>query len=183
MSLAQYYLCLSSLSDRQEVMPFQSKPSAGDTFPVGSMLHEVVSTVASSEGPLYLWTNDSDYSDNYGYFVVRILVRRAAVIGVPPGANMPEGRGITDFVSRPNPFNPDMSVDYALAEGTHVTVRAYDSSGRIVGTLVSGYRLAGKHSIAWDGRNEDGRELGSGVYFIRVETAKGEPTTKAVLLR
>jgi hypothetical protein len=84
----------------------------------------------------------------------------------------------------PNPFNPETMIRYDVPPmGGRVIVTIYDVSGRLVRTLVDGARTAGQHSARWDGRNENGQRLASGVYFCRM-TARGfVGKQKMILLR
>jgi flagellar hook assembly protein FlgD len=58
-----------------------------------------------------------------------------------------------------------------------------DVSGALVARLVEGYREKGAHSVSWTGRDVNGREVGSGVYFYRLRTGKQELSRKMVLAR
>ncbi len=71
---------------------------------------------------------------------------------------------------RPNPFNPRTSIRYSVAESGRASLRIYGVSGRVVRTLVDGPVEAGEHSLAWDGRNEAGDAVASGIYYLRLET-------------
>jgi hypothetical protein len=65
----------------------------------------------------------------------------------------------------PNPFNPSTRIEYALPVTTHVRIIVYDLLGRKVAELVNGQLPMGKHSAVWNAE-----EVGSGVYFYRLET-------------
>ncbi|HKK70892.1 MAG TPA: FlgD immunoglobulin-like domain containing protein [Candidatus Krumholzibacteria bacterium] len=65
----------------------------------------------------------------------------------------------------PNPSNPATVVTYDLPEATHVALRVVDVRGRVVRTLVDGWRPAGSHRARWDGRDDRGRSVASGRYF------------------
>ncbi len=70
----------------------------------------------------------------------------------------------------PNPFNPQTTIAYELASPQPVQLAIYDMRGRLVRALVSGDVMpAGRHTLVWDGRGDDGRELPSGVYLSRLE--------------
>ena len=68
----------------------------------------------------------------------------------------------------PNPFNPTTRIPYALASDGGVRLTLYDVTGRYVRTPVDGYRWTGRYSVVWDGRDEAGRSVGSGVYIVRM---------------
>jgi hypothetical protein len=84
----------------------------------------------------------------------------------------------------PNPFNPSTSVRYYLPREAAVTLRIYDTAGRLVATLVDDeVRAAGPHVVEWNGRDTDGRMAASGVYFYRLDSGKYTASRKMVLLR
>jgi len=70
-----------------------------------------------------------------------------------------------------------------MKEKGHVSIKIYDTSGKLVRTIADGIFKPGNHTIAWDGRNDSGRKVSSGVYFYRMKTKEFERTRKMVLLR
>ena len=84
----------------------------------------------------------------------------------------------------PNPFNPSATIRYQVSEPGEVSLTIYDVLGQRVRVLVSGRQLAGWYQVSWDGRDEAGRLVSSGVYFYRLEAGTGfVQTRKALLLR
>ena len=83
----------------------------------------------------------------------------------------------------PNPFNPRTTIAYSVPEGTHVTLRIYDLRGALVSTLVNGQVEAGDHAVVWNGRDDYGSGVASGVYFARIDSKHGVLTRKMVLAR
>jgi hypothetical protein len=84
----------------------------------------------------------------------------------------------------PNPFNPRTDLRFDLPEPACVTLKVFDATGRLVRTLAdSEQRTAGRHVLTWDGRNDGGRALASGVYLYRLEAGKLSATGKMVLLK
>jgi len=83
----------------------------------------------------------------------------------------------------PNPFNPETRINYALGASGKAQLRVFDASGRLVRTLVDGPREAGQLSVVWDGTNDEGRPLASGVYFYELSTAEGSTSRKALMLK
>ncbi len=83
----------------------------------------------------------------------------------------------------PNPFNPSTTIHYELPHAGSVTLRIYDASGRRVRTLFAGDRPAGRYQVLWQGRNEAGSRVGSGIYFCRVENNSNAVVHKLVLLK
>ncbi len=83
----------------------------------------------------------------------------------------------------PNPFNPTTLIKFTIAEDCRVTLVVYDASGRRVRSLVARDLPAAFYRIEWDGRNDEGRRLSSGVYFYRLNAGRFTKTRKLVLLR
>jgi len=83
----------------------------------------------------------------------------------------------------PNPFNPTTEIRYTLASPGEATLRFFDSRGRMVRTLVDGRKEAGDFAVIWDGRNDAGESLASGVYYYELATGAARETRKAVLLK
>lgn len=85
--------------------------------------------------------------------------------------------------NHPNPFNPMTTVSYELPSESHVRLMIYNVRGELVKTLVDETQTAGHYSLNWDGRDNRGVGVASGVYFLRLSTADGELTRKMVLAR
>jgi hypothetical protein len=85
--------------------------------------------------------------------------------------------------SYPNPFNPATMISFDLAAKGQVSIRIYNVAGQLVRTLVDGERGAGRYSETWDGKNDAGSSLGSGVYFLKMKAGSFESSRKLVLLR
>jgi len=83
----------------------------------------------------------------------------------------------------PNPFNPSTTIAFTLREAGEVTLAVYDATGRRVRTLVSGRREARSYDVAWDGRDDAGTRVASGVYFYRLTAGSFTQTKKMVLLK
>ena len=83
----------------------------------------------------------------------------------------------------PNPFNPSATIRYQLAESEGVTLAIYDLLGQKVRVLVAETQPAGHYSVRWDGRNEAGQLVSSGVYLYKLEAGNFTEARKALLLR
>jgi hypothetical protein len=86
--------------------------------------------------------------------------------------------------NHPNPFNPVTQITYDVAVAGQVTIEIYDVSGHRVRTLVSGPADMGRHVIEWNGQDENGSTVHTGVYFYRM-SAPGyvSPAKKMLLLK
>jgi hypothetical protein len=69
----------------------------------------------------------------------------------------------------PNPFNPITTIRFALPKLSNVTIKIYNLLGQEVATLVEGVREAGFYTQQWNGHNQYGNQVATGVYFYRIE--------------
>lgn len=86
--------------------------------------------------------------------------------------------------NHPNPFNPNTSIHFSLAEKQMVELRVYNIMGRLVRTLLHEVRGAGANQVAvWNGRDDGNVTVASGVYFYRLTTQNYVETRKMVLVK
>lgn len=83
----------------------------------------------------------------------------------------------------PNPFNPATALRLDLPVATALDLAVYDAAGQRVRTLVAGPLAAGLHTVPWDGRDDEGRPVGSGAYFARLFAPSFRAERKMLLLR
>lgn len=84
----------------------------------------------------------------------------------------------------PNPFNPETSIKFSLPEAGNAKLEIFNQKGQLVRSLISGQPLpAGENSIVWNGRDEKGDPVGSGIYFSRLTYAGKNVSRKMVLLK
>lgn len=77
------------------------------------------------------------------------------------------------YENYPNPFNPSTRIEYELPGRTHVRLMVYDVLGRLVRTLVDAEQSSGRFSAIWDGTNDSGVQMASGMYLYRLEATEG----------
>ena len=87
------------------------------------------------------------------------------------------------FQNQPNPFGPETRIAFELPQSGPAEFRIYAASGRLVRRLVEEVRSAGRHSVVWDGLDESGRAVSSGVYFYTLAAPGVEESRKMLLLR
>ena len=88
----------------------------------------------------------------------------------------------------PNPFNPETWIPYRLAEDAFVTLTIYDQTGQVVRTLEVGHQIAGYYTdrtkaVYWDGKNEFGEQVASGVYFYHLSAGDYSATRKMLIIK
>jgi hypothetical protein len=106
-------------------------------------------------------------------------VKPTGIVDAPPQA-------ATRFAlhpNEPNPFNPTTLLRYDLTQASQVYLGIYDSTGRLVRVLVSSFRPAGRHLAPWDGRDDAGQTVASGIYIARLDAQHEHATRKMVMVR
>jgi len=108
----------------------------------------------------------------------------------PPGTGIEEQGKISSLPPRtmlsalyPNPFNQRMKISYQVSELSRVGLKVYDASGRLVRSLAEGTHKPGYYTVLWNSKDDIGRAVSAGVYFVRFETDDYNKVEKAVLLK
>jgi len=83
----------------------------------------------------------------------------------------------------PNPFNPQTNISFYLSQDDSITLSIYNIRGQKVKDLYNGTMKSGMHSIVWNGRDKDNRQVSSGVYFYKLNTNHGSIQKKMLLLK
>jgi len=83
----------------------------------------------------------------------------------------------------PNPFNPSTEIRFDLSAPQHVVLSVHGIDGRRVAELLSSSLPAGKHGVVWDGRDDGGQAVASGIYLIRLRTDSDVLTSRACLVK
>ncbi|MCK4548407.1 MAG: T9SS type A sorting domain-containing protein, partial [Candidatus Eisenbacteria sp.] len=102
-------------------------------------------------------------------------------LGEPIGRVSP-ARAVLDQ-NIPNPFNPETTISFGLPEASRVDLSIYNIRGQRVRQLVDGWMPAGFHKAAWDGRDVNGQQVSSGVYFYRLTTPEDALTRRMTLIK
>ncbi|HQU70963.1 MAG TPA: Ig-like domain-containing protein [Calditrichia bacterium] len=125
-------------------------------------------TVLSGDGQLVT------ASDTAIFYTPRILSL------ADPDSPLPEVLSLLQ--NYPNPFNPETTIGFVLPQAERVRLAVFDILGRRVATLVNGIRPPGWHSVKWDGRDDFGKPVASGIYFYRIRAAGFVQTRKMLLV-
>jgi len=83
----------------------------------------------------------------------------------------------------PNPFNPTTTIKFSLANAAQTNLVVYSLTGQVVRTLINGQTVAGVHNVVWDGKDNMGRPVASGVYLYRLTSGTNEMVRRMVLVR
>jgi parallel beta-helix repeat protein len=90
---------------------------------------------------------------------------------------------ILEATNYPNPFNPVTTIAYSLPEDSQISISIYNIKGQKVKTLVTGTQPAGEYNVSWNGKDESGKDVTSGIYFYKLKTQKNEIIRKMLLLK
>ena len=144
-----------------------------------SQIHTIVSNLL----PTMEWVNNTDIIHGNSYF----YAITASYLEPTPGGDsifsniaysgpVSENDEITLhyltslYGSYPNPFNPETTISFAMAREGYVSIDIFNAKGQKVRSLVNTSYGVGYHSIVWNGNDDNGRNVGSGLYFYRMQT-------------
>jgi len=83
----------------------------------------------------------------------------------------------------PNPFNPSTRIEYQIPHAQQVEIVVYDIRGRKVAVLENGFRKAGRYEIEWNGVDQAGRPVATGIYLLRMKAGSFQKTIKMMLVK
>lgn len=192
MSLGSSYVFIDSTG----LTRFWSKTTKLDFIRDGGDDYPSFSSISKGE---YRSPNCPDCPCNYYSYDISITYRRLPG-GAPTSGKLWTGNDILEAndtlsnkgtlptsytLSRnyPNPFNPATEISFSLPERTQVSLNIYNILGEKVKTLVNETRDAGTYNVRWDGRDEAGSSVASGIYFYRLQTNHFVETKKMILMK
>lgn len=142
--------------------------------------HFGLGTLAAIDSVVVTWPGGE--RENFGTFPVdqhHTLVQGTAVTGIgADGGNPPAAFQLK--ANFPNPFNPTTTIAFDLPNASRITLVIYDVLGRKVKTLLDARAAAGHYTVQWNGNNDAGQPVASGVYFYRLSTSPSEGGLKGV---
>ena len=83
----------------------------------------------------------------------------------------------------PNPFNPETTISFNNPQSGKVNLSIFNIKGQLVKTLLDDETSAGPHSLVWNGKDERGKNVASGIYFTKIKTDKSVQTKKMLLIK
>jgi flagellar hook assembly protein FlgD len=106
----------------------------------------------------------------------------AVVTDVPPDqSTVPTNYMLAQ--NYPNPFNPTTQILFAIPQNERVTLSIYNVLGQRIATLVDGMLTQGSHVVTWNGRDNRGMQLPSGVYFYTLKTSSFTASKRMLMLK
>jgi len=184
-ALAGYQECLIIFENRQG----STEESAWMLFSMGQIYEAMAGLdegLGKESSSSYLAKVSESYNqvlDRYTYSNAATAIRE--ILGMdeplPPADLLPETFALR--AAYPNPFNPSTTIQYELPNTTDVTIQIYDLLGRNVWSHEESFKPAGYYSLEWNGVNQNGKQVASGVYLISFSTPEFRAVQKAVLIR
>lgn len=141
---------------------------------------DVESASVNTAGSFGLYTFQMDADGIAGYFD-NVYVRQLTPTSVEENSNMPTEFSLMQ--NYPNPFNPETQISYKLSTGGFISLSVYDLLGREIKTLVSKDQPAGSYTVNWNGKNEFGNSVPSGVYMYSLKTGNFYESKKMILMK
>jgi hypothetical protein len=122
-------------------------------------------------------------SDRYGAQVIS----RIDFLMDPAGIRDPRDaaailKAVHLFQNQPNPFSPETRINFDLPQAGPAKLMIYSVNGRLIRRLVNDTRKAGRHTASWDGRDDAGEKVGSGIYFYQLVAPGVEESRRMILL-
>jgi hypothetical protein len=169
-----YFMTATAVAPRSNWI---SLPAASGTVPPFSQSRVPVRILAD--------TTDNGYWDYYGYLTVHMnscpdSVHQVYIMASVLDANHRPSAAVHEYSlsAYPNPFNPQTTLRYSVAQTEYASLTVYDVAGRKVRDLVMDVVATGDHQAVFDAA-----DLPSGLYFVRLQTANQSVTQKIMLLR
>jgi hypothetical protein len=134
-------------------------------------------TLSGALGQSFIGQNDIEYKD--GYLLIQCPTDVAN--GKDDNSTLPNVYRL--FQNYPNPFNQSTRIEFALPNSGLVSLNIYDLLGRKIRTLVSEHLSVGCKSVFWDGKDNLGKEVGSGIYFYQLRAGDFSDSKKLLLLK
>jgi YVTN family beta-propeller protein len=161
---------------------FQVLRSDAEEGVYAAVAKETIAAAGRSEGASYEYRDESVHANRtYWYKLQEVRSDGSGQEFGPYSLSYQLAYGLEQNV--PNPFNPTTTIKYALAADGPVTLTIYDVKGARVRELVNESRRADVYRVVWDGSNENGERVASGVYFYRLVAGTYTQTRKMMLLK
>jgi len=179
-----YMVALEQADGLYELEHANDYGDANDIFP-GNLNVSDFNALSSTNSDSYSsggsFVAVENIATNSGVITADLIVALSAGIDDEETDILPQEYSLAQ--NYPNPFNPTTTIEYYLPNSGEVEIEVYNITGQKVKTLVDGNATVGTNSIDWDGTDEYGYEVASGMYFYRLNAPSFSMTKKMTLLR
>jgi len=132
---------------------------------------------AIGDGTNWTLLSGIQWPENAGDPIIRAIVSYGAATSVEE-----HSEAFKEIVLGPNPFNRETKIRFHISVPCRTSLGVYNATGRLVCSIIDKRLSAGTHEIDWDGRDDAGKKLPSGIYFYRLITGEKEETGKLILV-
>lgn len=175
--LSGYYILRNTDEDLATAVQISNLIPAANSSTTYSYTY--VDSELSDYGSYYYWLQINNLDGSVGYHgPIKLVYGAPTDPELPPVVQQTELKRIY-----PNPFNPNTNIAYYLAKGANVNLKIYNHRGQMVRSFNEGYKEAGDYRLNWNGKDDKGMALSTGVYFFRLEAGKKVFIQKAVLMK
>jgi hypothetical protein len=143
------------------------------------------------------WTQFSYSLDDYANQNIRVAIQCVShdafifmvdQVQIEAPGGTPNNPQVTPVISQlignyPNPFNPETSIAFSTKENGPVSIDIYNVRGQKVRSLLNENKEAGNHTVVWNGKDDNGKNVASGVFFYRMKSGKYSSTKKMILMK
>jgi len=127
------------------------------------------------------WWDLYDVDSTANFCMKGLTVESSTGLGELSPAEMPQSHALAQ--NYPNPFNASTEIRYDLSAEGHVTLKIFNTLGQEVRSLVEANQMAGEYVVTWNGRDDKGQDVASGLYFCRLRCGNFSKTVKMILVR
>jgi len=136
-------------------------------FSMGGESQETAYSIISINENEYVFAGSFKDQDELGTQI--LVVKLAEHVSVITGAPFIIPKSYQLYQNFPNPFNTSTTIQYTLSQRAHVKINIYNIHGQIIHKLVNQHKPPGHYAVFWDGKNEKGKFVGSGIYFCTLK--------------
>ena len=161
-------------------------PEFSEMIPVYIYPGDLIEDLGDDHGKLHLFFLD-DYSYGSANDLGGMMMYASLDIDFGPFASTEDetvAQVSYELCNYPNPFNPTTTISFSVAQtSSFVILDIYNLKGQKVKTLISDQLSTGKHSVVWDSRDDNDRQVGSGIYFYKLKSGNYQKVRKMILLK
>ena len=113
-----------------------------------------------------------------------ICVSGGEAVSNSPNISIPDPTNIAELIGNfPNPFNPETSINFNLRKDSKVSLKVFNIKGQLIRTLINEQLSASSYNIVWNGKNDSGNQVSSGIYLYKLQADTQLSVKKCILLK
>jgi hypothetical protein len=200
-----FNVIISAVNDAPVIDEFSPEETNFEISESGDYTFSVVASDVDNTELFYSWfvngedidLNEAEHvveisAEYNGDYLVEVVVSDGTLevsqnwnveIDITLNENIPEVTETKLHANYPNPFNPETNIKFDLLEKQNVKIEIYNSKGQRIKVLCDNEFDSGSHSLIWNGTNGSGKDVASGIYFIKMQGRKYKKLRKALLLK